>query len=316
MDGSPRVGFVGLGAMGGPMARRLIAAGRRICVFDTAPAAVAALSAAGAEACDSARAVADAAEVVLVSLPSPDVVAAVAGELVEGMSMRVYVDLSTTGPQVAEEVAELLASAGIGVVDAPVSGGKAGAESGGLTIMAAGVAEHVEMARPLLELLGSRIFVVGERPGQGQTVKVINNLMSACSVAITAEAAALGVKAGLDPETLLEVVAASSGSNTSAAQKFPAYVLTRTFHQGFRLKLMAKDVRLCLSEARRHEVPMLLGATVEQLWNLGDATFPDDADFIEIVRMFEEWANVRIEKSGQGRRATAEPHGHEARGEF
>jgi len=125
--------------------------------------------------------------------------------------------------------------------------------------------------------------------------------MSACSVAITAEAVSLGVKAGLDPATLLEVVAASSGSNTAAAQKFPAYVLTRTFHQGFRLNLMAKDVRLCLSEARRHSVPMLLGATVEQLWNLGDATFPDDADFIEIVRMFEEWANVTIESDADAR---------------
>jgi NAD-binding of NADP-dependent 3-hydroxyisobutyrate dehydrogenase len=112
--------------------------------------------------------------------------------------------------------------------------------------------------------------------------------------------ARVGVKAGLDSATLLEVVAASSGSNMAAAQKFPAYVLTRTFHQGFRLSLMAKDVRLCLSEARRHNVPMLLGATVEQLWNLGEATFPDDADFIEIVRMFGEWANVTIEVGGEG----------------
>jgi 2-hydroxy-3-oxopropionate reductase len=207
----------------------------------------------------------------------------------------VYVDLSTTGPAVAEEVAELLGGVGVGVVDAPVSGGIAGAESGKLTVMAAGAPEQVALARPVLELLGSRIFVVGERPGQGQAVKVINNLMSACSMAITAEATSLGVKAGLDPATLLEVVAASSGSNTAAAQKFPSYVLTRTFHQGFRMSLMAKDVRLCLSEARRLGVPMLLGATVEQLWNLGEATFADDADFIEIVKMFEEWANVRIE---------------------
>jgi 3-hydroxyisobutyrate dehydrogenase-like beta-hydroxyacid dehydrogenase len=213
--------------------------------------------------------------------------------------MRVYVDLSTTGPQVAEEVAELLGAAGVGVVDAPVSGGTAGAESGQLTVMVAGAPESIDVARPVLELLGSRIFVVGDRPGQGQAVKVINNLMSACSLAITAEATSLGVKAGLDPATLLEVVAASSGSNTAAAQKFPAYVLTRTFHQGFRLSLMAKDVRLCLSEARRHEVPMLLGGTVEQLWNLGDARFPADADFIEIVRMFEEWANVTIESGGE-----------------
>jgi 2-hydroxy-3-oxopropionate reductase len=277
------------------MARRLVQAGHALSVYDVAEPAVAALAAAGATACESARAVGDAAELVLVSLPSPDVVSEVARDLAGGSALRVYVDLSTTGPAIAEEVAVLLGDAGVGVVDAPVSGGVAGAESGKLTIMAAGAPEHIDVVRPVLELLGSRIFIVGDRPGQGQAVKVINNLMSACSVAITAEATSLGVKAGLDPATLLEVVAASSGSNTAAAQKFPAYVLTRTFHQGFRMSLMAKDVRLCLSEARRHSVPMLLGATVEHLWSLGEATFPDDADFIEIVRMFEEWANVRIE---------------------
>jgi 3-hydroxyisobutyrate dehydrogenase-like beta-hydroxyacid dehydrogenase len=258
------------------------------------------LAEAGAHVCESAREVADAAELVLVSLPSPEVVFEVAGQLAEGSALRVFVDLSTTGPQVAEEVAELLGRAGVGVVDAPVSGGKAGAETGQLTVMVAGAPENILVARPVLEVLGSRIFVVGDRAGQGQAVKVINNLMSACSVAITAEATSLGVRAGLDPATLLEVVAASSGSNTAAAQKFPAYVLTRTFHQGFRLNLMAKDVRLCLSEARRHNVPMLLGATVEQLWNLGEATFADDADFIEIVRMFEDWANVTIESGVAG----------------
>lgn len=297
---SRRVGFIGLGAVGGPMARRLVQAGHHLSVYDIAPLAVGALADAGAEVRESARAVADAADLVLVSLPSPDAVYEVARQIAGGSAVRIYVDLSTTGPQVAEEVAALLGTAGVGVVDAPVSGGKAGAEAGQLTVMVAGAAENIAIARGVLELLGSRIFVVGDRPGQGQAVKVINNLMSACSLAITAEATSLGVKAGLDPATLLEVVAASSGSNTAAAQKFPAYVLTRTFHQGFRLNLMAKDVRLCLSEARRQNVPMLLGATVEQLWNLGEATFPDDADFIEIVRMFEEWANVTIESGGEG----------------
>jgi 2-hydroxy-3-oxopropionate reductase len=296
--GSPRrVGFVGLGVMGDPMARRLVHAGHQLSVYDTAPAAAGTLADAGAEVCESARGVADAAELVLVSLPSPEVVSEVARQLAGGSALRVYVDLSTTGPQVAEEVADLLDTAGVGVVDAPVSGGKVGAESGQLTVMVAGAPEHIAVARPVLELLGSRIFVVGDRPGQGQAVKVINNLMSACAVAITAEAMSLGVKAGLDPARLLEVLTASSGSNTSVTEKFPRYVLSRTFHQGFRLNLMAKDVRLCLSEARRHNVPMLLGATVEQLWNLGDATFPADADFMEIVRMFEVWANVTIESA-------------------
>lgn len=292
---APRLGFVGLGAMGAHMTRRLVEAGHRVSAFDTVSAAIERAVTAGADAAGSARAVADAAEVVLVSLPSPDVVDAVSAQLCGGAAMQVFVDLSTTGPETAERVAERLQATGVGVVDAPVSGGVAGAEHGRLTIMAAGAAEHLDRVRPLLEVLGSKIFVVGDVPGQGQTVKVINNLMSACSIAITAEAAALGVKSGVDPATLLEVVAASSGSNTAAAQKFPQHILTRTFHQGFRLSLMAKDVRLALAEARRHEVPMLLGGVVEQLWNLGEAGAADDADFLEIVRMFEEWTGARIE---------------------
>ncbi len=292
---STRLGFIGLGAMGSHMARRLLEAGHEVSVYDTEPAAVTRCVDLGAVPCDNSRAVADDADTVLVSLPTPDVVAAVARELAGADRMTAYVDLSTTGPQIGEEVAALLADRGVGCVDAPVSGGAAGAEHGRLTIMAAGAPEHVEAVRPLLEVLGSTVFVVGERPGQGQMVKVINNLMSACSVAITAEATTLGVKAGLDPATLLEVVAASSGSNTSAAQKFPQLVLTRSFHQGFRLKLMAKDVRLCLAEARRHEVPMVLGSTVEQLWNVGEASLAPDADFLEIVRMFEDWSGATIE---------------------
>ena len=293
--GTTRVGFVGLGEMGGRMARRLIAGGYELSVNDADAGALERAVAAGASPCADAAGVADAAEIVLVSLPSPPVVAAVAEQLVGGSAMRLYVDLSTTGPQVAEQVATQMAAADVGVVDAPVSGGAAGAEHGRLTIMAAGQPAHIETARPLLELLGSTIFVVGGRPGQGQSVKLINNLMSACSIAITSEAATLGVKAGLDPKTLLEVVSASSGANVASRTKFPQYVLTRSFHQGFRLELMAKDVRLALTEARRHGVPMVLGSTVEQLWNLGEANLEPSADFMEIVQLFERWAGARIE---------------------
>ena len=183
--------------------------------------------------------------------------------------MRRYVDLSTTGAPVAEEVAALLGGDGVDCVDAPVSGGPAGAESGQADDDGRRVAGRARRAcgRCSSEL-GSTIFVVGDRPGQGQTAKVINNLMSASAIAITAEAMALGVKAGLDPATLLDVVGASSGSNNAALDKFPKQVLTRRFDHGFRLALMAKDVRLCLDEAERRDVPMLLGGTVDQLWAL------------------------------------------------
>jgi 2-hydroxy-3-oxopropionate reductase len=191
-------------------------------------------------------------------------------------------------------VAAGLAASGVSPVDAPVSGGPAGAEAGRLTLMMSGAADAVERAKTLVDPFAGNVFVVGDAPGQGQAAKVINNLMSACSIAITAEAMVLGVRAGLDPATLLDVIDASSGANNAASDKFPKQVLTRSFAHGFRLELMAKDVHLALDEARRRGVPMILGATVEQLWGLADLTGPGGRDCTEIVRMFETWGGAEI----------------------
>jgi 3-hydroxyisobutyrate dehydrogenase-like beta-hydroxyacid dehydrogenase len=296
-DVRPTLGFVGLGAMGSRMTTRLLRAGYAVTVHDARPEAAEALVADGAAFAATPREVADAADVVLVSLPSPDIARdVVAGEsgLCGGTSMRWFIDLSTTGPEVAGELAERIEAAGAAYVDAPVSGGPAGAESGALTLMVAGSPAAVASVRPILEQLGSKIFVVGDQPGQGQLVKVINNLLSASAIAITAEAAALGVKAGLEPGVLLEVVGASSGSNTAVTDKFPRQVLTRNFDHGFRLELMAKDVRLCLGEARRRNVPMLLGGAVDQLWTLAEQQGDTADDCTAIVQMFEEWAGATI----------------------
>jgi 2-hydroxy-3-oxopropionate reductase len=295
---TPALGFVGLGAMGARMVARLLEAGHAVTVFDTREEARAQLAEQGASAAESPRAVADAAETVLVSLPAPEIVRGVAtGDdgLLGGSAMRRYVDLSTTGGPVAEEVAELLGAEGVDCVDAPVSGGPAGAEAGSLTFMVAGPGDAIEAVRPLLETLGSKLFVVGDRAGQGQIAKVINNLMSASAIAITAEAMTLGVKAGLDAKTLLDVVGVSSGSSNAALDKFPNQVLTRRFDHGFRLALMAKDVRLCLAEAQRRDVPMLLGSTVDQLWGLAEQQGSEGDDCTAIVRMFEDWAGATIE---------------------
>ena len=296
-DTTPGLGFVGLGAMGARMAARLLEAGHDVTVFDMREDALAALTRQGAQAAESPRAVADAAETVLVSLPAPEIVRDVAvGEdgLLGGASMRHYVDLSTTGGSVAEEVAALLGAEDVDCVDAPVSGGPAGAEAGSLTFMVAGSQDAIAAVRPVLERLGSKLFVVGERPGQGQIAKVINNLMSASAIAITAEAMALGVKSGLDAKTLLDVVGVSSGSSNAALDKFPKQVLTRRFDHGFRLALMAKDVRLCLAEAQRRDVPMLLGSTVDQLWSMAEQQGGDGDDCTAIVRMFEDWSGATI----------------------
>jgi len=300
MSPDARIGFVGLGAMGAPISEAIAAGGHALVVHDRDARALEAAVAAGAVAAPSARAVADAAEVVFVSLPTPDVVREVAcgdGGLAGGGAMHTYVDLSTTGAVVAAEVAAKLASQGIDVLDAPVSGGVAGARARTLAVIAAGEPHVFERMRPLLELFGGNVFHVGDAPGQGQTAKLLNNLLSATATAITSEAVTMGLAAGLDPATLLGVFNAGTGRNMATAQKFPAHVLTRRFDSGFRLELMAKDLELCMAEARGRHVPMLLGGLVQQIWTLARTQSASDADHTEIVRLFERWAGVEIAAS-------------------
>lgn len=296
MSSGQTVGFVGLGAMGLPVAERLQQAGYQLLVHDVRPTAADPLVSSGAESASSVRELADRASIVLVSLPLPSIIREVAlgpDGLLGGSAIKTYVDLSTTGTTTAEEIAAELAQAGIDVVDAPISGGPAGARAGKLTAMIAGSGAAIERVRPLLEVFTSRQFVVGTEPGQGQSAKLINNLMSATAIAITAEAMLLGVRAGLDPAALLEVVNTSSGANNAAAEKFPKQVLTREFNYGFRMELMAKDVRLAVDEARRRSVPMPVGSLVSELWQIADPETLGE-DCTAIVRMFEQWAHAEI----------------------
>jgi 3-hydroxyisobutyrate dehydrogenase-like beta-hydroxyacid dehydrogenase len=215
-----KIGFVGVGKMGGPMARRLIAAGHRLVVYDSNAAAAAALAAQGATAASSPAEVASQARIVLVSLPTPEVVRLVAlGEegLVTGTALKAYVDLSTSGPVVAAEVAAALEARGIAMLDAPVSGGVRGAVNGTLAIMAAGPTKLLAELQPLLACLG-RVFCVGDRPGLGQVMKLANNMLSATAMAASAEVMAMGVKAGLDPRVMIEVINAGTGGHTLGIQ--------------------------------------------------------------------------------------------------
>jgi 3-hydroxyisobutyrate dehydrogenase-like beta-hydroxyacid dehydrogenase len=292
-----KIGFVGLGAMGTPIVEALVEAGHELVVYDREPAAVERAVVLGAVAASSVGAVADVAEIVFVSLPKPDVVREVATGaegLIEGRAIRAYVDLSTTGAVVAGAVAAALSERGIEVLDAPVSGGIAGAKARTLAVMASGDEALFERTRPLLETFATNVFLVGATSGQGQTAKLLNNLLSAAAMAITSEAVTFGATAGLDPATLLEVFNASSGRNTATSDKFPKHVLTRRFASGFRLELMAKDVELCVGEARGRRFPMLLGGLVQQLWTLAAAEAERDADHTEIIRLFEGWAGLEI----------------------
>jgi len=289
------LGFIGVGMMGGPMAGRLLDAGHTLTVFDTRDAAVAPLAKRGARKAGSAAAVCAEVETVLVSLPTPDIVKKVSLEM--GGKVRTFVDLSTTGPRMAREVAAGLAQKGITAVDAPVSGGVAGAQKGTLAVMLACPPEKRVALEPLLKVFGP-VFYLGDKPGLGQTMKLANNLLSATAMAITSEAVVMGTKAGLDPKQMIEVINAGSGRNTATEAKFPKCILPRTFDFGFTNALMYKDVKLCVEVAEELGVPMWVGSAVRQLWAYSAAHMGGETDFTNVVRCVEEWAGVEVKPHG------------------
>jgi 3-hydroxyisobutyrate dehydrogenase-like beta-hydroxyacid dehydrogenase len=291
------LGFVGVGRMGSHMARRLVSAGHKVVVYDADSRALQRATESGADAAHSPADVASQADIVMASLPTPDVVKSVAlspkDGLVAGNRIRVFIDLSTTGPRVAGEVAAGLQERGIVAVDAPVSGGPSGAEKGTLAVMVSGPMRLSDELTPVLSAVG-KVFWVGETAGLGQTMKLCNNLLSAAAISITSEALVLGTKAGLDPAVMLDVINAGSGRNTATADKFPRCVLPRKFDFGFATALLYKDVRLCLEEGERLGVPMIVGNAVRQLVGIAKALKGEDCDITEIVQPVEQWAGTEV----------------------
>jgi 3-hydroxyisobutyrate dehydrogenase-like beta-hydroxyacid dehydrogenase len=282
--------------MGGRMARRLIHAGYELTVSDQSDAAVQELVALGAHRADSPAAVASAAEIVLASLPTPPIVQAVAlgpKGIIEGSRVKIFIDVSTTGSTYAKRVAEGLAAKNIVAIDAPVSGGIAGAEKGTVAVMVSCADDVFPSVKPVLEVIG-KVFHVGKKPGQGQTMKLLNNLLSATAMAISSEAVVMGVKAGLDPKQIVDVLNAGSGRNSATQDKIPRCVLPRTFDFGFAIGLLNKDVRLCMEEAEALGTPMVVGSAVRQLLSIATASEGADADMTELVKTVEHWAGVRV----------------------
>lgn len=290
------LGFVGVGRMGAPMVSRLIEAGHQLVIFDTQTQATEALAAKGAKVVGSPKAVADEAEIVLVSLPTPDIVKAVAlgpDGVSDGKRVRVMVDLSTSGPGAAVIVAKGLADKKIVSVDSPVSGGIKGAVAGTLAVMVSCPKATFDELEPILKTFG-KIFFTGEKPGLAQTAKLANNLMAAAALVITSEAMAMGVKAGLDAKVLIDIVNVSSGRNSATEDKFPRAVLPGTFDFGFATGLSYKDVRLCVDEAEAMGVPMVVGAAVRQMLAVTQAKYGAQSDFTSVAKLLEEWAGVEI----------------------
>ena len=294
------IGFIGLGTMGFHMTRRLIEAGHKLTVFDTRPEAVARLTSLGALAAKSAREVASRTETVMASLPSPEASLAVAtgkDGVIEGTRVRRFLDLSTTGARVAVRIAEALAAREIVQIDCPVSGGPGGAEKGTLAVMVSGPRAEIERVKPALSVFG-KVFVIGERPGMAQTMKLANNLLSATAMVATSEAVVMGVKAGLDPDVMIEVINAGTGRNSASQDKFPRAILPRTFVYGFTNGLMDKDLQLCLAEAEALGLKLPVASAVGAMYRLAASELGPEKDFTTIIQPIEQRAGVVVRGKG------------------
>lgn len=283
------IGFIGLGNMGAPMAARLAEMGHTPAVFDVAAQAVQAAVQRGALGCGSAREVGDQAEIVFCCLPRPEVSVEVARALQTSSKCRVIVEMSTVGRQALQRIAAA-AGPGMALLDCPISGGVAKAASGQLSAIVAGPTPLVERVRPFLELLASRVFVVGEQPGQAQVCKIANNAISITGLVVACEAVVMGMKAGLDPALMIEVINASTGRNSATVDKFPKAILPGTFDYGGPLEIGTKDLQLYLDEARLEDTPGLAVSNVAQLWAQAERRYGPRADMTMIFRLLQEWA--------------------------
>ena len=299
-----RVGFIGLGAMGLPMAKRVAGAGHETFTVSRRRRAPAdELAALGARALATPADVAGASDVVITILPADrelrDVVLGEQG-LMRGFSRgKVLIDMTTATPVAMQEIAQAIVSVGGDVLDAPVSGGTPAAAQGTLTIMVGGDAGLLDRCRPLLEVMGKQIVHVGG-VGQGKVVKMVNQIMAATHLLILGEAFALGVRCGADPETLYEVVKTSSGYSRMMDLRLPGFLLDGRFEPGFRLDLMKKDVNLALDSARSSGIPMLFTSTVGQLFAAASAAGHGNADFSAAAQYLTELAGVRLSDSRSG----------------
>lgn len=293
-----RVGFIGVGRMGTPMVRRLLAEGYQLSIHDVAEAVLAPFRQhPGVAVCASPREVAGGVSVVLLSLPSPQALHAVAlgaNGIADAGPGRIVIDLSTSGVKASRAVAAELKGKGIRFLDAPVSGGVPGAEKGALSVMVAGERELHDTYKPLLTIIGKNVFYVGPEPGQGQAMKLVNNVLSAASMAASVEAVSVATKAGIDPALAIEILNVSSGRSSSTQDKFPRAILTGTFDYGFATQLMFKDVRFFEEMAADLNVPTVVCAAVVNAWRIAMAEGLGPKDFTEIARIAEKWAGVEM----------------------
>ncbi|WP_338338313.1 3-hydroxyisobutyrate dehydrogenase [Xanthomonas citri pv. bilvae] len=294
-DTMSKIAFIGLGNMGGPMAANLIKAGHQLRVFDLAPAALDAASAAGAHAASSAQDTLVDVEVVISMLPASRHVEGLylgeSGILAQIPDGALVIDCSTIAPLSARKVADAAKARGLTMLDAPVSGGTAGAAAGTLTFIVGGAADSLERARPVLQAMGKNIFHVGDN-GAGQVAKLCNNMALGVIMAATGEALALGVAQGLDPAVLSQMMAVSTGRSwaTEVCNPWPGVLpnapASRGYSGGFGNDLMLKDLGLVAESAVQAGVSIPLGELARNLYAMNSQAGNGALDFSSVVKLF------------------------------
>ena len=292
------IGFIGIGQMGRHMSKRILEAGYSLTVLDINKDAATNLLEAGAKWCDTPRSMAASCQLVITSLPTPqDVEQVVYGP--EGLKSGwkdgdIYVDMSTNSPSTIRRIAEDAKTMGVGVLDAPVSGGTKGAEMGTLTIIVGGDSTTLEKAREVLETMGQKIFLVGD-VGCGNIAKLINNMIALTCSSISAEGFVLGVKAGIDPEILWDIISISTGNNW-ALQQYISTVLQGDFTPLYRLSLGCKDIGLATEMGKEYGVPLPVASTVEQKLIEAMAAGLGDKHVDAVILRLEELVNAKARK--------------------
>lgn len=296
------IGFIGIGQMGKHMSKHILDAGYNLTVLDINKSAAAPLLEAGAKWCDTPGAVAESCQVVITSLPTPrDVEQVVYGP--DGLKAGwkegdIYVDMSTNSPSTMRRIAEDAGTMGVGVLDAPVSGGARGAEMGTLAIMVGGDLAVLEKVREVLETMAQKVFSVGD-VGCGNIAKLINNMIALTCSSVSAEGFVLGVKAGIDPQTLWDIITISTGNNW-ALQQYESGVLKGDFFPAYRLSLGCKDMKLATEMGKEYQVPLPVASAVEQRLVEAMAAGLGDRHVDATILRLEELVGVEVRsKKGQ-----------------
>jgi len=293
-----RIGYIGLGAMGRPMAVNITEAGHEVVVFDLNENQTKILAQRGATVARSAKEVADEADYVLTCLPSIAAAEAVAlgkDGVIAGSRAKAFVNMGTTGSAFARSTAEAMNAVGKAYLDAPISGGPPGAEAGTLGVMCSGDRSTFEALKDnALEAISAKLVYLGEKPGAAQVMKLVNNIIFFGNVAVAMEALTLGAKAGLSAEQMLEVINASSGRNTATEWLIPNHVLNRAFDFGGANYIIAKDLDLWRQEVEAFETPMQLGVNMRTLYLQSMWKEGMDADITTLLKTLEEIGNTKL----------------------